>query len=599
MKKNLLLLLLITVLAPWSINAQDFPTLSKDGASHWYGIYSIRSSNVIKSDGVGNVTISGKYHENTDEVNWKFEATGKTDAEGDETFKIVSRAGGELKYVQFIEVGENNGNYHYENDELEGDETWSETKENEGEFKMQDRFMVVAAGQGNEFSFKQFNTETGNLFQIQFSPAPVNPVKLDPEDKTDNSEFQFVNMTNHTAPRNEICAYKKDDAGNKFSVYQSEDELYQAIYPDGLPAKFSTLADPIWYQLKICRNGNVFSSIGIDENLAQATLITTENLEQENQQFLFEGDPDGFKVVCRTGGELKFDGTDRIQVVSSGSGDLFTFKMHDFQNYGKKWEIYHLDKGKGINETAGSACLYGSGDAGNALEIIGADVNPFEGAPEISTADAPKWYYIQNLRNNKVLASLGSGNTAAQRPLTKTDGAYEAQMFRFDGTYDSFKIICRAGGAVYYNDGGFIAIGEESEADNFIFHLSTSKEFPGWAIKHIRESLGINMDNKEEKANEVVLYNPNDPGSSYAFLTYEEAVVGVSETKVGEAQLIVADGTLTVEGENIANVTVYDITGRQSGGANQTTFTLSNAGCYIVSITYVDGSKQSTKVMIK
>ena len=236
--------------------------------------------------------------------------------------------------------------------------------------------------------------------------------------------------------------------------------------------------------------------------------------------FRMEGNyVDGFKVICMDGLEMKYDNSlERIILVTAGAGDLFLFVKTASPDY---WQLKHVDKGSFINETQYEACLYGSNDdPGNRILFIDGAYAPYEGAPLLSTADAPKWHYLLNCRAERVLKFRGLNEQIYTEAMAEGGVKQDSQLFRFEGTYkNGFKIVSKLGGELKYNSSTQRFTAAEAGAGDitFKFEKSSNLEYGNdkWAVWH-SESKGINAHNT--KVDEVTIYNLGDNGSVWEFI---------------------------------------------------------------------------------
>lgn len=623
MKKNLLLLLSAIVLLPWCVSAQTFPTLSQAGNDTWYSIYSHRAGLVLKDNGAGNEVTTADLEEATeaeiDALKWKFLATGET-IDGAAVFKIVSKLGNELYYEQFQDALDNDGEYWYDED----DEVYKTSESSTGDLKNYDRFLTKAGSSENTFIFKQYNADAGFTFQIW--AIDVKHV-IDPEPGEDEIAGSYINKTNNDE---DICIYHVDnDGGNPFSAITSMDDIYAEKYTNA--PLLSTSSSPVWYQILSMRSGKVFANAGYDTPVAQQDAAIGASLEKDAQLYRFEGTYSKFKVISKTDGELAHVSSPDNRIIIAETGDFFRFEPTPQVDYSGKWALVHVEKGTGINETSNTACLYGINDNGSVVDFIADDFNWFEGAPELSTASAPKWYALKNCRAERVLTNeLGFDQLLFTKTLIEEAGEeQDKQLFRFEGEYESFKIISKSENylkattsswtipaadpeaePIQITDALRIIVSEEG--DDFTFSRSTNAQYGGsnaWIIKNLittgSNGNAINANNGKEY--EVTLYGSGDGGSVWEFIRAED--IGGGDSFVPQidanlrAQLFVSANTLTVKAENMSSIAIYNITGAKimSSTTNNSSFeyTMPTAGYYVVSVTYSDAKTENIKFIVK
>jgi hypothetical protein len=522
--KRLFLFSILAIVTPWALSAattSPFPELSDGTAEHYYMIYSHRAIRVLKNNGVDSVIVSMKLDASNDSLKWKFVAV-KRHANPDssllDTFKIVSKLNGEeLVYKEYIHVGAGNGNYALNptTDEYES------VAQGAGAYEKINRFFTAATGGGSTFVFNYYKTDAGFIFQIWCVEAK-----------------QFVNMTNNTAPRHEICAYGvKDDSGNPFSAVNSIDD-FGAMF-EGAPV-CSTSDNPQWYQLQFTRGSRAITSQGVNSNIKQAARI--EEGDSTTQMFRMEGNyVDGFKVICMQDGlEMKHNSSaNRIILVAAGEGDLFLFASTAVSDV---WQLRRLDGGGFINETGGEACLYNyDRDAGNGIRFVDGSYNPYLGAPLLSTSSNPKWYYLLNSRANRVLKYRGIGERVYTEAIADGGVKQDSQLFRFEGVYkNGFKIISKMGGELKYNSDTARFFIQEAGDDFFKFEKSSNLTYGSdkWGVWH-SESKGLNAHNA--KVEEVTIYSLSDNGSVWGFI-HVSRYFGVTVNDPAKGKLDKASG---------------------------------------------------------
>ncbi|WP_163630949.1 T9SS type A sorting domain-containing protein [Paludibacter sp. 221] len=586
MKKNVLLLLAVMLLMPWCLQAQTFPTISEGANETWYSIYSHRANRVLKVNEKDAVISSLPFDETNDDLKWKFERV-----EAD-TFKIVSKSTGyEFSYGDYVEIG---GDYSY--DPVTGE--YEYLGKDQGTHTKIDRIFAREAGSGDKYVFKKFNDDNGFRFQI-WSVADSSFVDMR-NDTNDDEKYPY-----------QICLYSVDgDAGNIFSAIQSLDDLDQK-YANA--PKLSTSTDIKKYFIQNCRANRVLTSQGTGSAPVQKELVNEEGDARTAQLFWFEGTyKDGFKVICNDG-ELKFDETTGRFTIESTGGSKYQFELSTNTTYGTdKWTLKCLDKGEYKleylnmhNSNLDEITLYSLGDDGTPFDFLSEDTsyNPYEGAPLMSIEAAPVWYQIKNTRSGKVINLDFYSDEITQADIMEADNAdLDQQLFRFEGSYyDGFRILNRFSGALIYNASTelieFTAV--DSDGELFKFEKYANSE-EAWAIKHVGENKGLNDFKGEGTA--LGLYSTTDPGSSFEFIV-PDGVNSVSQTQATpRAQLSIEGKAITVEAEDMAKVTIYNITGTQvvSTAANASfEYTMPVSGYYVLSVVYNDGKTENIKFVIR
>ena len=513
MKTKVLLSLTTLLLLSWTLVAQTYPEIS-DGTDYWYSIYSHRSSKVIKNAGADVKSESATFVTNQDDLKWKFQLTSKGLAGALDTFKIVSKIGGEFVYVEYQEVMPGSGAYIWDEDSNEGAGGYIKlTQEDidagvQGTHNLLQRFITAATG-GTRFVFTTFGAdESGFKFQLR-----------------DVDHESYLNMTNPGDGSNYTIYSTNNDGGNPFSIIKNDlqeiedglDALYASSFSDA--PTLSTTTNPVYYQIKNLRKDRVFTLME-DGVVKIEPSVVEAGTTRDAQLFHFEGKLRTFKIVCKTGGALVYDAVaDRFKIDAEGSGDDFKIDRMTSGSYKDKLVIIHNTTNKGINGMHSyDLCAYnGTTDDGNAISFIAEDYNPFGNAPHLSTEISPIWYLIKNNRSGNVIYYNADAGLIHQAAITiETGEERDAQLFRFEGAYlTGFKIISKVGGELIYDEDSqrFKLANEEGSSFKFIEKDAAANT---WSIQYDNGASGINAHNN--KLDEVTIYSTGDAGSIWLFL---------------------------------------------------------------------------------
>ncbi|MDR1585472.1 MAG: hypothetical protein LBS07_04770 [Prevotellaceae bacterium] len=449
----------------------------------------------------------------------------------------------------------------------------------------------------------------------------------------DNSSFRIDRMTANTY-KDKLMIYCIKPDGSATGVNGKHDYnlcLYDGTTDDGNAMSFiaedydpyvnapklSTPADPLWYMIKNVRSGYVLQYNEEAVQIYQATVTPELGDDRDLQLFRFEGAyKAGFKIVAKVGGELTSftaeSGGTRFQL-SEGEGNLFKFIEKDAA--AGTWAIQIDGSANGINahnNNLEEVTTYSSGDAGSIWTFIDGAYNPYASAPKLSTAAEPLYYQVVNTRAGTALfyapdaedAKLYHGAAA-----TTTGDVLDLQLFRFEGSYsDGFRMLLKAeeGAEALYDaeTKGYNLTYEEGAGT--LFKLGEKDAAAGtWAIVLAdNASQGINADNnKPEQA--VTTYNAGDAGSIWRFV--EESEFSSTGTGTINAALrsrwSVANGSVSVWAESMNSVAIYSLTGatvcRKAASGDTFSATLSTNGCYIMQVTFADGSVENIKLLVK
>lgn len=508
-----LLLLMTSLFMSMSLGAQTFPQVSEE-TDFWYSIYSHRSGKVINNAGLGQKATSADFVAGQDNLQWKFQLVSKGEGATPDTFKIVSKTGGEFVYVDYMEVAPGEGKYVWDDDADDGKGGYVELTPDDidagaqGTHNLLSRFVTKEEGEGNRFVFTTFGSDESG-FQFQIKEADMD-LYLNMTNPGDGSDYTVYNVNN--------------DGGNPFSVIKNSmdeieaglDELYKTLFTDA-PA-LSTSASPVWYQIKNLRKARVFT-VNADGAIKLEPSILEAGTELNAQLFRFEGTLRSFKIICKTGGALKYDTSSSLIVKTDGDGEAFKVDRMTAGTYNNKLVIIHVPQNQGVNGMHSfDVGLYdGTTDDGNAVEFVAEGYDPFAKAPALSTADAPVYYFLKNVRSGNVIYyNEGAGQIHQEAIAITGSDERDAQLFRLEGSYTGgFKLVAKVGGNVLYNaeSGRF----DLSEDDGSSFKLIEKDAEAGtWNIQYENSANGMNAHNTN--LSEVTIYSTSDAGSVWTFI---------------------------------------------------------------------------------
>lgn len=587
MKKNLLLLCAFMMLVTFNVKSESFPTLSEEGQEPvWYSIYSHRSAMVFKDNGLNNYVNCIKFAANTDELQWKFLKVNE------DTFKIVSRADRELAHyvIDYKENANGKGRYNYNTDTEEytiapknelGEYTGTHDADNR-------RFIAAEAGAGDLFVFKNFKQDDNFTFQIFYTATD-----------------EYVNMMSTTEAF--ITSYApSDDGGNPFSAITSMDDIYNRIFVN--PPKFTVENDTTWYFIENMRRGAVMTNKGYNEKIRNEKRITEDGAEKDAQLLAFIGNYGKFYLKSRAGGVISYDAASERFVMKEdieenrGYFELIVNKNTDFGE--NLWALIYTAANTGVhgyNSNEGELGLYSATDPGSVFGIHDATqrYNPYEGAPEVyspHSTEPIKWYYMKNVRSGKYITCDGLEAGASQAELIEGN---QSQLFSFEGEYEpgGFVIICKN------NNVELATVSTTDKTLNFTDryfgdYFKFEKAGAYWEVKHIRTEECLNDDGANGE--KIELYSQGDGGNPIEFILYNGSNK-VPNTEKIRTDISISNNLLTVKGEDIQTVAIYNIAGVNiaTSISNPFVYTLPNSGYYIVSVTYNDSKTENIKVISK
>lgn len=283
--------------------------------------------------------------------------------------------------------------------------------------------------------------------------------------------------------------------------------------------EFSTVENPVWYQVKFNNGGNALADMGTGKNLKTAA----DNASSKAQQWQFIGDINSFQMRSNAGSYVgfassRFNGADQgIDLSIRRSGDTYEIGRKDQDNAMNQWG------GAGVGKEIGE---YNAGDQGNKLKIYDLNGNvmsvsfpvPVGEYPTFSATmtDAPVWYFIQFCKGGATIGNAGVGESVLRSKAAKTD----SQLWRLVGDKDNFQIVSKNGDYLTV-DGtgeGCVKTSAEPYEAGFSLEPTPNDDYPkNWEIKATSTSDGKNYINQHGgtgiggKLNVWLLGNGNNP----------------------------------------------------------------------------------------
>jgi hypothetical protein len=392
-------------------------------------------------------------------------------------------------------------------------------------------FKIISTVEGAELSWS--SSKNGFILASSGSGDAFSLVRLD----NSPTVWELKHNTNGLFVTDGFGLGDWHDDGNWMRFI--DDDEYMATAYVGAPA-LSTSGDTTWYYIQFVRNGSAMTANGQDQKVIQQSLVV-----KDEQLFRMEGDYTGFKVISKIGNmEFKYV-EDRINLVATGSGDLFSFAQHP--NSPAEWKLKHNTDGRFINESGSTdAGLYGGND-GNNLKFID-DIDEYMAtayidAPELSASAEPKWYYIQLMDNNNALTAEGENNKVIQQSLEAKD----EQLFRMDGDYLGFKVISKISNMELKlatdgdNKDKFILVASGGgDLFSFAKHTNSPAE---WKLKHNTNGNFINPQSPN-----IGLWGGDDR-NNLKFIPTRQLTVTVTDPAKGSVS---TSGGLYLDGEELS-----------------------------------------------
>lgn len=382
-----------------------------------------------------------------------------------------------------------------------------------------------------------------------------------------------------------------------------------------------------WYYIKTQRKHKDHPTANAVTAVEATGLLEVAAPEEgnENQMWkLLKFSETQFQLVSKSGFFLGFDKTrgnneGRVIVSKEDLGGLF--EVVEFAGWAEAYQLRvdgivdaptFINKCNNLND-GNAFTTYGvMNDGGNELYFFDnfadfnndrtAAVTPFDAMPKLSSGENVHWYQIEICRKEgKVYADKGLGQAVGVEDKVNEKGeAQNLQLFKFVGISARFKVVTYSGRELKYfkeADGDIVAdayrLVEAGQGDEFSFADGAGQR---------ANSFGICNNDAGSYWNDgggvrICHYGLNDSGSVF-FGHLVENPTGLNQT-LADFSVFQNGNTLTVAGENIANVVVYNVLGISIADANGAAeFTLAG-GYYIAKITFADGKTVTRKISVK
>ncbi len=272
--------------------------------------------------------------------------------------------------------------------------------------------------------------------------------------------------------------------------------------------QFSTVENPVWYQIKFTNGGWALSDPGQGSVLKTAS----SNANAEAQQWQFIGNADECQIRSAKGNYVSFSDT-RFRSASSATKCYIALTGTRYE-IGRVGSDYRMNMwgGAGSGKEIGE---YDAGDNGNGLKIYtlsGVEVSLPGTLPVFSNEGNEVWYFINFLKGGCILASDGVGKSclrARAMPNGKciwkvTGSADNAQFVNQDGEY---LVISGTGD-------GCVKAGNSAQSGGYSIVATGNAEYPqSWEIKP-------NEANYSNGQNYINQFGGTDIGGKFGLWTY-------------------------------------------------------------------------------
>ena len=199
--------------------------------------------------------------------------------------------------------------------------------------------------------------------------------------------------------------------------------------------QFSSAGDTIYYYIQF-QNGTTY----LRDRGSGSTVQTAAKSVANSQKWAFFGTKNSFKLYCKTGRYLNFNGT---YFTTNSTGINLKLVATTNSSYSGSWEIQRVDgDGKSMNQWGGTGTgrslgEWTAGDSNNPVQFVEAQTV----LPVFSTDDNEVYYFLKFAISGNVLADQGAGT----KTLTATVDDVDGQKWKFIGKQDSLWLQSKAG----------------------------------------------------------------------------------------------------------------------------------------------------------
>lgn len=299
--------------------------------------------------------------------------------------------------------------------------------------------------------------------------------------------------------------------------------------------QFSTVENPVWYQIKFTDGDWALSDPGNGKNLKTASA----NANAEAQKWQFIGNSDECQIRSAKGNYVAFSG-DRFTSASQAT-NCYIAKTNNRYEIGRVGSESRMNMwgGAGNNKEIGE---YNAGDNGNGLKIYnlsGQEVTvpviiPVGVYPEFSTEGNDVWYFLHFQNGGCVLASDGAGKSCLRKKAVPVD----AQMWKVTGTAENAQFINKAGEYLTISGSGEGCVKASNEAYAAGFSLvptSNADYYKNWELKpnDANNSNGQNYVNQfggTAADGKFGLWTYGDPNNVIKFVPVDQMEFGETPT---------------------------------------------------------------------
>lgn len=576
MKKTLSLLLCISALFSLNLRADElpFPKFSNDGVDYWYYIQFEATGHVMESKGANEIMRANFPEKGNDAQLWKF-----LGSEAPEKLTLVNKEGN-------LKISYTGSNY----------------------------FKPVAFDTEDEYTYtlaRSSHSDEDGVEHVGFEVRRKNATNYQIWQKTGEvgSEIARKSSSDNNPERIVLRFFAEDEM--QFSVNHPVE-----ISPNPASPNADGNGD-IWYYMQFTDIQD-FAVIDTDATSFKSAFPVENKVEQlwKVAYVGIENDVQYYTFTNKNGQCIQFDGT---EFTAGASATQFSIKLSDGRGYNLTPKGSDTTLGRTTSEAGPIGQSVVASNSRNIVDFV-LSANMMYPSKYFSTADNPVWYYLKFVKSGNVIQDNGSEllltatakiddakqlwrvNYKNEKSFKITDGVYEFvnkstgnQITYISGGADGSGFYSTSGPnsastpIVYDMTLGGTETNEDTGLKGFLLHgnYSTSLSYFGGESRNNGKIMRISSSNAVDLSDCIFVFEAHKQGAS---------VGNVLENKV---KLLVNGSSLSVQAENIKQVTVYTLAGQVLQSQNsEFQFNIANNGLYIVTVIFGDNTKKSLKITI-
>ncbi|MDH8701187.1 hypothetical protein M2138_000526 [Dysgonomonadaceae bacterium PH5-43] len=400
----------------------------------------------------------------------------------------------------------------------------------------------------------------------------------------------------------QLGEWSKGDAGNAL-LFVCADRI-RNFFPE-----VSDANNVKWYYLQFINSNKV-----IQGGNAGEPIIARDPLpNKDGQLWKITASGEQYILTNKLGNSIAFNNNAYDTDVSEIKGVPFDINYTETEN-GAAWELQRKDAtATALGQTTGITIgENATNDKKNAIEFRAAKEVVYN-IPTVSTTNNESWYYIQFRNGNGVITDMGVGEELLTKEMTKNDNSQIWKVLATTEATTGFKyvLVNKNGNIISYNPtvsgistGVYLTTNLITEAAKFNFVATTNSTYkPAWELAREGSTRHLSQHSSAGFNKKITDWTKNNSRNTLVFVDLDQAeptLSGIYKVEVMDIPTFTVNGkTLIVTGNNISKVNIYSITG-QLLDTNSTSFSFSiaEAGSYIVAVTYKDGAVFNGKVVI-